>query len=399
MQHNKGQFQANQLELVILNYVMKSIALAFLVIPLLLSASTTRGSQGFDAQPQMQARRSARSTGLQPQRSLTSNPIRSLRGGSPPDPTGSIWGGFANHPARSLWGGFPLTPVMGDTTSSYSSALPSSEQSTTCESTETFCVIEHQFSFQRPFSPIFNTTVVSSYLYGSTQFGDLEPHHGVEIPNPTGTPVLAVDDGTVIVAGTDAHNTYGPWENFYGNLVVLEHHLPGIEEPVYTLYGHLSTVKVKVGETVKGDEPVGEVGATGSAIGSHLHFEVRVGSDQYVDTRNPALWLVPLDNEDGLQYGVLAGKLENAQEGPIHASIKAEYYPDNDETPEKTFYIETYATDIETIKGDDNYQENFVVTDLPPGRYRIALNASGKWTDRWVEIESGKLSFVTIVSK
>jgi murein DD-endopeptidase MepM/ murein hydrolase activator NlpD len=378
---------------------MKPIIFAFLVIPLLLSASTTRGSQDLASQPPMQARRSTQSTSLQPQRSLVSNPTRNLRGGSPPDPTGSIWGGFADYPARSLWGGFPLTPITGNTTNSYFSALSSSEQSTSCESTETFCIIEHRFFFQRPFSPIFNTTVVSSYLYGSTQFGDLEPHHGVEIPNPTGTPVLAVYDGTVIVAGTDAHSTYGPWENFYGNLVVLEHDLPEIEEPVYTLYGHLSTVKVQIGESVKGGEPIGEVGASGSAIGSHLQFEVRVGSDQYVDTRNPAFWLVPLNDEDSLQYGILAGKLENAQEGPIHASIKAEYYPDNHETPEKTFYIETYATDIETIKSDDNYQENFAVMDLPSGRYRIALSASGKWTDRWVEIESGKLSFVTIMSK
>ncbi len=84
---------------------------------------------------------------------------------------------------------------------------------------------------------------------------------------------------------------------------------------------------------------------------------------------------------------------------PIDLTFEAEYYSDVTGPPEKTYYIETYATDIEPIRGIDVYQENFVLIDLPPGHYRIALSASGKWTERWVEVEAGKLSFVTIVSK
>jgi murein DD-endopeptidase MepM/ murein hydrolase activator NlpD len=221
----------------------------------------------------------------------------------------------------------------------------------------------------------------------------------VEIVNPTGTPVLAVEDGTVVVAGNDAHSVYGPWENFYGNLVVLEHRLQGMEEPIYTLYGHLSTIKVRVGQTVIVGEPIGEVGATGMATGSHLHFEVRAGANHYANTRNPALWLFPLDDENGQSYGVLAGKLDNAQGDPIYFTVKAEYYPDINGSPDRIYFIETYATDMDPIQRNDNYQENFVLMDLPPGNYRIALSASGKWTERWVEVESGKMSFVTIVSK
>ena len=264
---------------------------------------------------------------------------------------------------------------------------------------EDFCIFQHYFPFQRPFSSNFNTAIEPTYLYGTTEFGTLEPHHGVEILNPTGTPILAVEDGTVVVAGNDAHYAYGPWENFYGNLVVILHHLPYMEEPVYTLYGHLSKITVQVGQAVKAGEIIGEVGATGRAIGSHLHFEVRVGTDQYGSTRNPALWLVPLTDENGGQYGTLAGKLDNARGDPIDSTFEAEYYPDINGSPEKTYYIETYATDIDPIKSDDTYQENFVLIDLPPGRYRIALSASGKWIERWVEVEAGKLSFVTIVSK
>jgi murein DD-endopeptidase MepM/ murein hydrolase activator NlpD len=210
---------------------------------------------------------------------------------------------------------------------------------------------------------------------------------------------LAVEDGTVVVAGNDANHAYGQWENFYGNLVVILHHLPYMEEPVCTLYGHLSKIMVQVGQAVKVGETIGEVGSTGRAIGSHLHFEVRVGTNQYVSMRHPALWLLPRTDENGQQYGTLAGKLDNAQGNPIDSIFKAEYYPDINGSPEKTYYIETYATDIDPIKSDDTYQENFILIDLPPGHYRIALSTSGKWTERWVDIEAGKLSFVTIVSR
>jgi murein DD-endopeptidase MepM/ murein hydrolase activator NlpD len=380
---------------------MKPITFALLIVPLLLSASTTRVSREIDSQSQMSFSRTAQLASSPPGRSPASYPSRSLRGGFHPHLTVNFWDGYSDIPARSLWGGFPLNTDMAVTTTQSSSAQPSLvtySLPSSCEAPDDFCITQHRFLFQRPFSPFFNTFVDPSYPYGSTQFGALAPHHGVEIENPTGTPILAVEDGIVVVAGDDAHSVYGPWRNFYGNLVVLEHHLPGMEEPVYTLYGHLSTIKVRVEQMVKVGEPIGEVGTTGRATGSHLHFEVRVGANLYTNTRNPALWLLPHD-EKIQQDGVLAGKLDNAQGDPIHFTIKAEYYPDIHGAPDNTFYIETYATDIDPIGKNETYQENFVLPDLPPGWYRIALNASGKWTERWVEVEPGKLSFVTIVSR
>lgn len=266
-----------------------------------------------------------------------------------------------------------------------------------CDFTDSVCIIQHYFPFQRPFSSVFNTAIEVSYLYGSTQLGVLAPHHGVEITNPKGTPVLAVDDGIVVVAGNDFNFRYGPWENFYGNLVMLAHDLPNMESPVYTLYGHLSTVMVQVGQSVKGGELLGEVGDTGSAVGSHLHFEVRLGTNQYTDTRNPALWLIPLRDKNGQQYGALAGKIINGQGNSLHTTVKAEYYPDINGPREKTFYIETYAPDRKPIGRDDHYQENFALTDLQPGNYRLTLEVYGVWAEQWVAVESGKLSFVTII--
>ena len=74
----------------------------------------------------------------------------------------------------------------------------------------------------------------------------------------------------MIFAGLDSKPVYSPWSNYYGNLVVIEH--PG---GLYTLYAHLSKILVEQGQTVAAGDQIGEVGQTGVAIGSHLHFEVR----------------------------------------------------------------------------------------------------------------------------
>ena len=387
---------------------MKPTTIALLIIAISLSACTAGTDQGLDLQAKNPVSQSAQAIILPSEASPASHLARSTWGGFSFSPTVSLLGNFSPPPDRSVWGGFPLSrralsvaarpasPVLfSPVPSSPSPAKPEPS----CEPTQDFCIIQYPFFFQRPFSADYNTAIEPSYLYGTTEFGDLAPHHGVEILNPTGTPILAVANGTVLVAGSDAHNAYGPWENFYGNLVVLEHHLLDIKEPVYTLYGHLSTIQVQVGQVVEAGELLGDVGATGRAIGSHLHFEVRVGTNQYTSTRNPALWLSPQADENGQRYGVLAGKLDNARGYPIYAIIKAEYYPEIDNPPAKVFYIETYAPDTNPVGSDDTYQENFVIPDLPSGHYRIALSASGKWTERWVEVDPGKLSFVTIVSR
>jgi murein DD-endopeptidase MepM/ murein hydrolase activator NlpD len=102
-------------------------------------------------------------------------------------------------------------------------------------------------------------------------------HEGVDLVAPAGTDVIAAAPGRVAWAGPRA----GGW----GNLVTLAD-----GRGVRTMYAHLSTVEVKVGEWVAGGTVLGRVGATGDATGPHLHFEVRVGGAAI----DPLRALVPL---------------------------------------------------------------------------------------------------------
>jgi murein DD-endopeptidase MepM/ murein hydrolase activator NlpD len=88
-------------------------------------------------------------------------------------------------------------------------------------------------------------------------------HAGIDLLAPRGTPVLAAGPGTVTWAARRA----GGW----GRLVVVRH-----PDGVRTLYAHLSSIAVRVGEEVSGGAILGRVGSSGDATGPHLHFEVRV---------------------------------------------------------------------------------------------------------------------------
>jgi murein DD-endopeptidase MepM/ murein hydrolase activator NlpD len=86
-------------------------------------------------------------------------------------------------------------------------------------------------------------------------------HFGLDFRVPTGTPVAAMNDGTVLLA----RPLY-----FEGNFVVLDH-----GQGLLTLYLHLSEFKVKEGDRVKRGQIVGLSGGTGRATGPHLHVAVR----------------------------------------------------------------------------------------------------------------------------
>jgi murein DD-endopeptidase MepM/ murein hydrolase activator NlpD len=87
------------------------------------------------------------------------------------------------------------------------------------------------------------------------------PHQGLDFRLPTGTPVEAMNDGTVLLA----RNLY-----YEGGFVVIDH-----GQGLLTLYLHLSDFKVKEGDAVKRGEEIALSGGTGRATGPHLHVAVR----------------------------------------------------------------------------------------------------------------------------
>lgn len=89
-------------------------------------------------------------------------------------------------------------------------------------------------------------------------------HSGIDMTAPKGTPVYATGDGVVRIAGRSSEGYSG-----YG-IVALVDHGYGFQ----TLYAHMQSVKVRVGQKVKRGELIGTVGSSGMSSGNHLHYEV-----------------------------------------------------------------------------------------------------------------------------
>lgn len=104
---------------------------------------------------------------------------------------------------------------------------------------------------------------------------DHQTHLGIDLASVAHAPIRAANDGKVVFAGT---------RGIYGQCVIIDHGL-GLQ----TLYGHMSLIGVKVGETVKKGQVIGRTGMTGMAGGDHLHFGVIVSGM----TVNPVEWWDP----------------------------------------------------------------------------------------------------------
>jgi hypothetical protein len=258
---------------------------------------------------------------------------------------------------------------------------------------EETCFYPNQFRLARPIAPPGQDSIDPSYPYGSTQGGLRDPHHGVEFLNSFGTPVLAAYDGGVEVAGDDRLTFYGPYSYFYGNLVVLRHILPGVEEPVFTLYGHLSQVLVQVGQKVELGQEIGRVGMSGVATGSHLHFEVRFGENLYQRTRNPELWLEPHQDEAGEPNGGLAVRVLDEVGNPAQIESVVLQRLDG---PEGSRLGESYPQpyDEKALAGQPPFQESFAAGDLAPGWYRVSFAYRGI-QQRELQVLPGQLTVLT----
>ena len=86
-------------------------------------------------------------------------------------------------------------------------------------------------------------------------------HNGVDMAAPSGSPILAAADGTVIAAS---------YSGSMGNYIMIDH-----GSDIITIYMHASSLGVSVGQEVSAGDRIGSVGSTGRSTGPHLHFGVR----------------------------------------------------------------------------------------------------------------------------
>jgi murein DD-endopeptidase MepM/ murein hydrolase activator NlpD len=229
------------------------------------------------------------------------------------------------------------------------------------------------FYMRRPLDVSANTEQLFYYPYGSTgQVGRI--HHGIDIPNPVGKRVLATGDGTVIWADRvlQDERTEDGTTIFasYGNVVIIEHDISTPDgQKIWSLYAHLKAILVDRGQRVTMGTPIGLVGDTGIVTGSHVHYEVRVGENQYNSTRNPLLWIAPY-----LDHGVVAGKVID-EDGRYIDALTVQLLRGGRRV-DSTFTYERPKQPGERAwhpVPDEYWQENFVFGDVPEGEYQVVI--------------------------
>ena len=113
-------------------------------------------------------------------------------------------------------------------------------------------------------SPLQFTRITSGYSKSRKHpiLGGYRPHYGIDYAAPTGTPVLAIADGTVAACG---------WKGGYGKQVTLKH-VKGYQ----SMYGHLNRFAsgIRIGKSVYQQQRIGYVGSTGLSTGPHLDFRL-----------------------------------------------------------------------------------------------------------------------------
>lgn len=307
---------------------------------------------------------------------------------APPDPTPRGLASVTQTPPPTV--APSATPQPGGA-STASTPTPAAE----CTPDGAQCVHNWTFPFARPIAADGNQRMDSTYRFGGTQNGNRVPHHGVEFTNPSGTPVLATADGEVIFAGWDDGTQISPWADYYGNVVVIRHSLSGETQPVFSVYAHLSVMQVAAGQRVTAGQQVGQVGATGGAQGSHLHFEVRQGDWGYANSLNPALWLAPLEGR-----GALSVRITDSDGNAVFPSnVRVQWYKDRTKEANTTYSVEPYdRTEPWPVQSHPHLGEIFALEDLPAGGvYRLSFSAGGKlYVLEEIVVQPGRLTALTL---
>ncbi len=221
------------------------------------------------------------------------------------------------------------------------------------------------------------------YRYGSTAFGEESIHTGVDLVADRNTSILAAGDGEVIWVG---YGLYGGLEDRtdpYGLAVAMRHDFGHEGQSLYTVYAHLESIDVWLGQRLNAGDIVGKVGDTGHASAPHLHFEVRTDENRYFASRNPELWMVPAEG-----WGVLAGRVQDTWGRSLTEYLVQIKSVDS----EQIWDVWTYA--LGTVQPDDYYQENFVISDLPEGAYQVKIDFAGRSYTSYLYLKPGQTNFL-----
>lgn len=252
---------------------------------------------------------------------------------------------------------------------------------------------EHDhFYFLNPIAAFDIEAAYSNYGYGDVFFENVV-HTGIDIPGDIGTPIRAAGEGRVVYAGQGIYrggnNVY---DDPYGKAVVIEHSFSYQGEPLFTLYAHLDEILVVEGQDVFAGQKIGLMGNTGKTTGPHLHFEVRVGKNEYFSTRNPDLWISPPQG-----WGVLVGQILT-YDGRQHEQQVVYVYRADEDLPENEqndhlWIAKSYQ--YEAINSDPYYKENVTIANVPAGKYLISIPVTniGFSYQKTVEVKPGQVTF------
>lgn len=238
------------------------------------------------------------------------------------------------------------------------------------------------FYFIRPIGANEINWPLARYRYGYLLYA--EPHSGIDVPAPKGTPVMAAGGGTVIWAGYGLYFMRDEFKDPYGIAVAIRHDFGYNGQSLYTVYGHLDQTFVTRGQRVEAGEQIGVVGETGKVSGPHLHFEVRVGDSTFFESRNPELWIAPPQGT-----GVLVGRISDRNGDPAPRITVKLFAVDGT----SSYEVVSYAKGA--VNSDDYYQENVVLGDIPAGKYTLYLEYEGVSYKTDIIIQAGLVTYFT----
>lgn len=246
---------------------------------------------------------------------------------------------------------------------------------------------QDHFFFTRPIGANDRNWPLSIYRYGYLLY--TEPHTGIDIPSPVGTPIMAAGPGTVMHAGYGVYTPNTPLKDPYGIAVLIKHDFGYQGQVLYTLYGHMRETYVFPGQRVETGDVIGVVGETGKTSGPHLHLEIRVGDHRFSFTRNPELWIAPPQG-----WGVLVGQVME----PGGRKIPGAKLKLVNQVTHKTYEAISYAVSL-SIRPDEYYNENLVLGDIPAGDYLLYLDINGSLIKTEIEMKAGQITFFSYQSK